>query len=127
MEAADKFFEAREQRDYLKQELKLAQEKLDAAEKELVSFMDSNGLQNFKDATRGMVYLREQLYVRLDDESKAFTWLRENGYADIIKETVNNKTLTSVSKEVLEKDAIAIPGVESTFETKIGFRKGGVE
>lgn len=123
MEQARKYFEARIIRDNLKDELSKAQEALDECEKNLVLFMEANNLQNFKDAENGMVYLMEKMYSRIENEDIAFEWLKNNGLGDAIKQTIHSKTLSAIAKEMFEKDQQEIPGVVSTFETKVGFRK----
>ena len=42
--------------------------------------------------------------VSVKDQPAAFEWLRANGYADIIKPTVNSSTLAGVAREILEGD-----------------------
>ena len=119
MEQADKYFKLRQQKDEAEAVLAQVKEELGQVEKDLVLYMENENLQSFKDATFGTIYLREQVYARIDDEGKAFDWFRTHDLGDLIKATIHNKSLVAVAKENPE-----IPGVVTAYETKVGYRKG---
>lgn len=48
-------------------------------------------------------------YASMADKENGKTWLRDNGYGDIIQETVNAGTLGSLAKELLESQGIDLP------------------
>ena len=51
----------------------------------------------------GTLYLKTDLYAGIKDKEAAFEWLRENGYSDLIGETINGSTLRAWMKEQLEE------------------------
>lgn len=118
MEQAQTYFELRKKKDELEKALDDVKESLAETEKELVLYMENQNLQNFTDKTYGTIFLREQVYARIDDEGTAFGWFRDHNMGDIIKETIHNKTLCAVVKDNPE-----IPGVVTTWETKVGYRR----
>lgn len=127
MELATKFFELRERKDKVAAELKDINGELDEVEKALVLSLESENLQNFKDARYGTIYLREAVYARVEDEEKFFPWLEETGQADVIKKVVHAKTLSSMVKNMTLDGKELPPGVTAQFMTEIGLRreKGG--
>lgn len=44
-------------------------------------------------------------------QADAFDWLRENGYPDIIKETVNSSTMAATAKEILSNAKVLDTGM----------------
>lgn len=115
-ELHERFFDLRLKKDQLNQQLKEVQLELDQLESDLVLSMENEGLTQIK-SDRGTLYLRDEVYARIEDPNQAFAWLRDNEMGDMIKETVNAKSLSSLVKEKGE-----IPGVISHFVTKVGRR-----
>lgn len=120
---AEKFFTLRDRKDTINAELKDINSQLDDIEKELVVVMENENLQNFKDDRFGTLYLREEVYARVESEDKFFPWLRDRGMADVIKYTVHAKTLSGIVKELNEKGESVPEGVVAQFITKLGYRK----
>ena len=118
-ELAESFFVLRAAKVEAEAKLESIKTTLVEIETQLVVRMENEGLQSFKDAENGIVYLREQVYARIADEAMAFEWLRAHDMGDIIKEKVHARTLASIVKDHAE-----IPGVVASYETKIGHRKG---
>ena len=118
IEQAQTYFDLRRKKADLEAELSEVKASLAVTEKELVLYMENQNLQSFNDKTFGTIYLREQVYARVDNESSAFGWFDKHQMGDIIKRTVHNKTLCAICKEHPE-----IPGVVATWETKIGYRR----
>jgi len=118
MERAQKYFELRKRKAEVEAQLDEVKGELAQVEKDLVLYMENQNLQNFTDKTFGTIYLREQVYARIDNEPIAFDWFESHNMSDIIKRTIHNKTLCAVVKENPE-----IPGVVTTWETKIGYRR----
>ena len=114
------YINTRKEVEQLEATLKSAKERLDIAEKELVMFMENEGLQNFKTADGNMVYTREQLYVRIEEnkEQDLFAWFESQHMGELIKQSIPNATLRSMAKDQ------EIPFIIVNRETKIGFRKG---
>ncbi len=81
-------------------------------EQELRTLLDDADIQSFSHGNL-MAYRRDDIYasVKRDKFEEAKKWLFENGYSDIVKETVNARSLTSVLKEKMEEDGsnAAIP------------------
>lgn len=93
--------------------------KLNELEANLILIMENEGLQSFKDKDLGTFFLRVDTYASIEDYDKAFSWLREKGMGDVIKETVHAKTLAAIAK-----DNPQIEGVKITLKTQLGIRKG---
>lgn len=122
-ELHERFFALRNQKEQLTSQLKDIQEQLDQVEADLVLSMENTGLSQIK-TDGGTIYLRDEVYARVADPALAFSWLRNNGFADVIKETCHARTLSSIVKDNGE-----VPGVEASFVTKCGYRRvnGAVE
>ena len=70
--------------------------------------------------------LSGQMYcsIKKDNEEEAFNWLRQNGYASLVKENVNAKQLTSCMNEYFEEFAKEPPECISRFKREyISIRK----
>lgn len=120
MEQARRYIELRKQKDEIEEQLDLVKKELDTSEKELVMFMENEGLSNIKTENGELIYTREQLYVRVEEnkEQELFAWFEEQGMGELIKQSIPNATLRSMAKEQ------EIPYLIVSRETKIGLRKG---
>ena len=120
MEQVNKYIELRKKKDELELQLKNLQQDLDVSEKNLVMFMENEGIQNFKTESGELVYTREQLYVRVEEnkEQELFAWFEGQGMGELIKQSIPNATLRSMAKEQ------EIPFLIVNRETRIGLRKG---
>jgi hypothetical protein len=119
MEQADRYFKLRQDKEAAEAALEAVKDELVQVEKDLVMRMENENMQSFKDATYGTIYLREQVYARLEDDAKAFEWFKANGMEYSWRWSIHNKTLCAIAK-----DHPDIPGVVTAYETKIGYRKG---
>lgn len=65
---------------------------------------EREGVKNFtfEDGSRVTLTSRVTASIVADQQEAAFNWLRENGYPDTIKETVNSSTMSATAKEILE-------------------------
>ena len=99
------------------------------AEKEetLFAAMENAGMDSFS-ASSHTFYRRVDTYASIDPalNDKALGWVKEQGYEDAIKLTVNPRTLTAIVKEVVEsggdqpeKDE----GIKLRVVNRVGIRK----
>lgn len=67
--------------------------------------MEDEGLEQLKIEGVGRVNLRSDVYASIpaSEKAKAFEWLRDNGRADMISETVNASTLKASIRQAIEK------------------------
>jgi hypothetical protein len=67
--------------------------------------MEDEGIDRITVSGVGSVSIVADAYISVRGERKedAYTWLNDNGYGDLIKETVNASTLKALGKELLEK------------------------
>jgi len=79
-------------------------------EGKLPEVMVSEGITNITVAGAGKVHLQGDLRasIKAADREKAYEWLADHGYGDLIIETVNSGTLKAAAKGWLEK-AMEIP------------------
>lgn len=123
-ELHERFFNLRNQKDQLKQQLKEVQEQLNGVESDLLINLENSGLTQIKSET-GTIYIRDEIYAKIVDEDHAFAWLRSNHCADLIRQTVNLKQLSATMKQHLENGQDKFPGIEASIVSKIGYRRNG--
>lgn len=72
------------------------------------------------------IYLASSVkaYVRRDDEGTFHSWLRANGHADLIRETVHHQTLRAFVREQLEQGNPLPNVVNEHHETSARIRRG---
>ena len=89
----------------------------------LFNAMDAQDIQNISINGHNF-YRRTDVYSSVVDEQKAFAWLSERGYGEIIKKSVNTRTLSAVVKEVMEEEGTdAVPDcIKVHTKNKIGIR-----
>lgn len=107
-ELTEKLFGLQDQKASLKDSLSKTQQEIDKVEQDLISCMQNEELEAFKDERFGTVFMRSSCRAQIEDSVQAFPWLRKNGYGDIIKESVHASTLSAVAREIPEE----IPGVK---------------
>lgn len=61
--------------------------------------------------------VKVQATVKKDDRDATYAWLKENGHASLIQETVNAQTLGAFVRERLEDGEPLPPGVSTFVET----------
>lgn len=120
-ELADSYYQLKQMKKHFEDKKKAIQAQLDEVERELVTEMEDEELENFKSNGR-LFYMRPEVYVSIDNSDELFKYLRDTGHGECIKETVHNSTLKAIVKEELEKSGAEVPGVKTHFTTKIGLR-----
>jgi hypothetical protein len=88
--------------DKLEADEKKLNEDADALNDEFVEYMELNGLQKFTVKGVGTCYIAGDIYPQVKDVEKMHAWLKDNGFGDMIKPTVNHNTLKAFCKEQLE-------------------------
>lgn len=116
MKLEEEYFTLTAKKRELTQQLEDVKKDLACVEESLLLWLEDNDLEQIK-GEYGTIFTRTDYYARITDEPTAFKWLEENDMGDIIKRTVNSKTLSSVVRDRGE-----FPGIETSLVTKIGFR-----
>jgi len=109
-ELADRYKELKEEKDALQGKLKELNKQLEKTNDELTAEMVDNELQNFQRGDRTF-YLQTKLHAHdlKDKRDQLYEVLRKEGYGDLIKETVNPKTLESFVREQIEENEGDLP------------------
>lgn len=97
---------AKDRKKELEDELKTVNGKIRSlAEHEIPDYMEENDIDKLSVEGVGTCYLTQKVYasVKVDDREGFYEWLRENGNADLIKETVYPATLNAFAKEQLSE------------------------
>lgn len=118
-----------EKRSIKEAENKVEVRKGELAKQEATLFAMLEGLEMDSFSSKGYTYFRKvDSYASVDaEETKAaFEWIKEAGFGEIIKLTVNARSLTSVLKEVFETTG-EIPsesdGIKCRTVNRVGVRK----
>ena len=125
---ADRLRALKAHKSDLNEEIKGVNAQIDETETQLVELMVDEEMQNF---TRNgqMFYLNTKVYASAVAERKAelYKWLKENGYGDLVYETVNANSLAAFVREQLEEADELPEGLAemvNVFEkTTVGIRK----
>lgn len=82
------------------------------AEQKIPDYMEEHDIEKHSVKGIGTVYLTTKVYanVKAEDRETFFSWLREHGNGDLIKETVHAQTLNAFAKEQLS-EGNALPDV----------------
>lgn len=104
---ADRYKALRDTKQALDNSLKDVNKELDQAEKALIEQMVNEEVPRF-DRNGQMFYLSTKMYAspKAGIKDELYDWLKENGYEDMVKETVHAQTLSSFVKEQLEEHNI---------------------
>lgn len=89
----------------LKETMAEVQGHFDALRKHIVpEKMEKSGIESVKLTGVGRLSVRGELYASIDSKSKfkAYEWLKNNGYSDVVKMGVNPSTLKASVKECIE-------------------------
>lgn len=126
---ADKLLALREEKDRLSELTKENNAEIERVEREMIEQMRVNELQNFKRNGK-LFYQTAKTWASPQVEKKelVYAWLKENGYADLVKETVHAQTFSSFVNERIEEDG-EVPEdlanmINLTEKVSIGIRKG---
>ena len=128
-EWADKLKALRDRKDELEAELKQVNMDIDNADWHLSNLMAETETQNFTRAgTMFCLTTKTRASARAGQKNELFAALRDEGYGDMITETVNANSLSSFVKEQIAENGDALPdwldGLVSEFEkTTVGVRK----
>lgn len=128
---ADRLQSLKEHKKELQDELKAVNAELEEVEQQLAELMINEEMQNF---TRNgqTFYLNTRIYANAiaDRKEELFAWLKENGYGDLVYETVNANSLAAFVREQLEeadKFPEGLAELVNVFEkTTVGMRKAPV-
>ena len=119
----------RDRKDELEAELKQVNMDIDNADWHLSNLMAETETQNFTRAgTMFCLTTKTRASARAGQKDELFAALRDEGYGDMITETVNANSLSSFVKEQIAENGDALPdwldGLVSVFEkTTVGVRK----
>lgn len=114
------FLQLKNLKEELEKQLKQIQKTYDITEENLFNLMFDLDIQSIEIEGK-KVYRKINQYPRIINQEEFFTWLRDNGFAELIKETVNPKTLGSWYKEYTSQNE------DTNFEEMLDiFEKKGV-
>uniref|UniRef100_A0A6M3K7Z0 Uncharacterized protein n=1 Tax=viral metagenome TaxID=1070528 RepID=A0A6M3K7Z0_9ZZZZ len=106
--------------------LKIVKDQLTVVEDEAFKRMETESVQSI--ALEGVLYFRKttkKYAAKADVRDKANMWLKEHGFGDLFKETIDPRTLSSELTRAVEQEEIIIP--EELFNNvilnQIGRRK----
>lgn len=128
-ELADKLKELRDKKKQLENEVKEINTEIEKTEQELVQQMLEEEMQNF---SRGgiLFYLNTKTFASpvQEQKQKLFQILKDEGYGDLVYETVNSNSLSAFIKEQIEQNEGELPkwldGLVNVYDkTTIGMRK----
>lgn len=129
LELATLYRELKEKKDALNAELRELQKQLDETEKVLSEEMINNELQKFTlDGYTFYLNTRTKASPYAQYKQEVYRWLKDNGYGDLVYETVNANSFSAfVSKDLLaEVDELPkeLQGKVNVYEQiTIGMRK----
>lgn len=128
-ELADKLLELREEKDRLKELTKQNNEEIDRVEQELAEEMRVNEIDNFKRSGRTFYpIVKTWASPQRGRREAVYEWMKENGYGDLVTETVHAQRFNSMINEMIEDDGTIPDDLENlinvTERVTIGVRKG---
>lgn len=128
-ELADRLLELREEKQRLEEETKKVNAEKDRVEQQLFEQMQSNEIDKFQRAGR-LFYpiVRTWANPKKGNKENVYQWMKENGYGDLVTETVHAQRFNSMVNEMIEEEG-AIPDeletlINVTERVSIGVRKG---
>lgn len=125
---ADHLRALKEQKDTLEDALKAVNIEIERTDEQLAGEMINEENQNFSRKGKTF-YLTEKLHVHslADKRDDLHGWLKGNGYADMVKETVHPGTLKGFVKEQLEENDELPEGIKDCISyvkrPSVGIRK----
>lgn len=130
-ELADKLKKLKEQKKEHDDAAKEIEAQIKAVDQQMVQIMVDKEMQNFNRAGT-LFYLNTKTYASPVPEKKPelFTTLKDEGFGDLVKETVDSRSLSAFVNEQIEQNGDKLPnwleGLVNTFDkTTIGMRKAG--
>lgn len=111
----------------LKDELSSLEAEITETEQLLIQRMSEEETSSF--ARAGFkYYMSTRVFASPSDKDNLFSWLKENGYGDLVQETVNSNTLSSWVKEFINENGELpndLKNLVNVFEkVQINIRKG---
>ncbi|MGI5840547.1 MAG: hypothetical protein ACOX8W_13035 [bacterium] len=127
---ADDLVKLRDWKKSLDEQLKAANAEIAETEAKLSDAMINEEVPNFSRNGK-LFYLSTRTYASPAAGCKAelFAWLRENGFGDLVQETVNANTLSAWAREYMEENDLnelpeTLSGLVRVYEkTSVGVRK----
>ena len=129
LEWADRLKALRDRKAELEAELKDVNARIDDADWHLSNLMAESETQNFTHAgTMFCLTTKTRASAKAGRKDDLFAALRDEGYGDMITETINANNLSAFVKEQIAENGDALPewldGLVSVFEkTTVGVRK----
>ena len=131
LELAAEYKELRDKKDEIENTLSDVKDSIDKKKKELVECMIDDEIQNFTHSGLGLqFYIMNKMYVNAVKGKKPslLDALKENGFEDVVQETVHSSTLRGLVKEQIEQNEDALPewleGLVNVHEDNdVGMRK----
>ncbi len=105
LEMADRLRELREEKKERDAALKALNAEIEEANERLVEMMVDAEMQKFDRAGK-LFYLSTRTYASpiKGQQDTLYMWFKENGYADLVRETVYAQSLSAFVKELIEED-----------------------
>jgi hypothetical protein len=121
LKLSERLVELRTERDDTEAMLSDIKADIEKTEYALVTAMTENEMQNFTHSGSQFVLTTKTRASSVPGEKEGlYSALRENGYGDIITETINANTLSSTVKGLIEENGDALPdwlgGLVNVFE-----------
>jgi seryl-tRNA synthetase len=109
-ELANQFISLRDKKSELENQVKELNQQMDTIQATVANILIESDMQSAKTADGPSVYLQNDIRVSCKQEfnEQLFTFLRQHGHQDAIKETVHNRTLLAVIKELKETTEIPV-------------------
>lgn len=106
----------RDEHDKIDVERKKVNAKIEKLSRETIpELLRDLGTSNFKADELGYRFtLSNRVSASMADKERGMGWLRDHGYGDVIQETVNSSTLSSLAKELAEKNVELPPDLFKT-------------
>jgi len=121
LKLSERLVELRAEKDDAEAKLKDINSDIERTEYALVQVMTENEMQNFTHSgSQFVLTTKTRASATAGEKEGLYSALRENGYGDIITETVNANTLSSTVKGLIEENGDALPdwltGLVNVFE-----------
>lgn len=114
----------KEKKEQIQSDLEKINQEISEKNKELLDYWKNEGLSNVKFDGLGTFYLNKDVRASVTDQDSLFEYLRDNDHGNIIKETVNAKTLSAWAKESgMSNEALDNIGVKVYEDYQIRIRK----
>jgi len=129
LKVAELYKMLRDEKDETEERLKILNKEIEQTQTRLSDLMLENEMPGFKHkGSLFTVVTTVRASAPAGDKTALFTALRENGYGDLVYETVNANSLSSFVREQMEQNGDALPtwllGKVNIFEkTNVSVRK----